>query len=130
MEGFDFVHEEPVRFRDIDAMGHVNNAVFLTYIESARAAYFWHLGIARSLEDLTLVVARVEIDFRAPVGFPEVVEVGVRAGRFGEKSFGLDHELRVRGELVAEAKTVLVAYDYDQAQTVAIPAEWREKLAA
>ena len=130
MEGFDFVHEEPVRFRDIDAMGHVNNAVFLTYIESARAAYFWHLGIARSLEDLTLVVARVEIDFRAPVSFPEVVEVGVRAGRFGEKSFGLDHELRVRGELAAEAKTVLVAYDYARAQTVEIPAAWREKLAA
>ena len=130
MEGFDFVHEEPVRFRDIDAMGHVNNAVFLTYIESARAAYFWHLGIARSLEDLTLVVARVEIDFRAPVGFPAVVEVGVRAGRFGEKSFGLDHELRVRGELVAEAKTVLVAYDYERSQTVEIPADWREKLAA
>ena len=130
MEGFDYVHEEPVRFRDIDAMGHVNNAVFLTYIESARSAFFWHLGIARSLEDLTLVVARVEIDFRAPVGFPEVVEVGVRAGRFGEKSFGLDHELRVRGELVAEAKTVLVAYDYGKAETVTIPETWREKLAA
>ena len=130
VEGFDYVHEEPVRFRDIDAMGHVNNAVFLTYIESARSAFFWHLGIARSLEDLTLVVARVEIDFRAPVGFPEVVEVGVRAGRFGEKSFGLDHELRVRGELVAEAKTVLVAYDYGKAETVTIPETWREKLAA
>jgi acyl-CoA thioester hydrolase len=125
-----FVHREDVRFRDLDPMGHVNNAVFLTYIESARAAYFWNLGIARSLEDLTLVVARVEIDFRAPVGFPEVVEVGVRAGRFGEKSFGLDHELHVRGELVAEAKTVLVAYDYARAQTVEIPADWREKLAA
>ena len=130
MEGFDYVHEEPVRFRDIDAMGHVNNAVFLTYIESARSAFFWHLGIARSLEALTLVVARVEIDFRAPVGFPEVVEVGVRAGSFGRKSFGLDHELRVRGELVAEAKTVLVAYDYGKAETVTIPETWREKLAA
>jgi len=130
VEGFDYVHEEPVRFRDIDAMGHVNNAVFLTYIESARSAFFWHLGIARSLEDLTLVVARVEIDFRAPVGFPEVVEVGVRAGSFGRKSFGLDHELRVRGELVAEAKTVLVAYDYGRAETVTIPETWREKLAA
>jgi len=130
VEGFDYVHEEPVRFRDIDAMGHVNNAVFLTYIESARSAFFWHLGIARSLEDLTLVVARVEIDFRAPVGFPEVVEVGVRAGSFGRKSFGLDHELRVRGELVAEAKTVLVAYDYGKAETVTIPETWREKLAA
>jgi acyl-CoA thioester hydrolase len=130
VERFDFVHEEPVRFRDIDAMGHVNNAVFLSYIESARVAFLQHLGAVSSLEDMAIVVARVEIDFRAPVGFGDVVEVGVRASRFGEKSFDLDHELRVRGELVAEAKTVLVAYDYDQARTVEIPADWREKLAA
>ena len=130
MEGFDFVHEEPVRFRDIDAMGHVNNAVFLTYIESARAAFLQHLGAVQTLEDLAIIVARIEIDFRAPVRFGNEVEVSVRVSRFGEKSFGLDHELRVRGELTAEAKTVLVAYDYARAQTVAIPADWREKLAA
>src|SRR5436305_15006688 len=96
VEGFDYVHEEPVRFRDIDAMGHVNNAVFLTYIESARSAFCWHLGIARSLEDLTLVGARVEIAFRAPVGFPAGGDVGARAGRFGERGCWGEHELRVR----------------------------------
>ena len=129
MSGSAFVHHENVRFRDLDAMGHVNNAVFLTYIESARFAFLQHLGAATP-DSMPIIVARIEIDFRAPVGPGGEVEISVHASRFGEKSFGLDHELRVRGELTAEAKTVLVAYDYARAQTVAIPADWREKLAA
>lgn len=130
MEGFDYVHEEPVRFRDIDAMGHVNNAVFLTYIESARAAFLQHLGAVQTLEDLAIIVARVEIDFRAPVRFGEQVEITASVSRFGEKSFDLEHELRVGDTVVAEAKTVLVTYDYEQHAPVEIPAAWREKLAA
>ena len=125
-----FVHREPTRFRDLDPMGHVNNAVFLTYIESARVAFLEHLGAATTLEEMAIIVARVEIDFRAPVRFGDEVEVTVRATRFGEKSFDLEHELRVDGNLVAEAKTVLVTYDYAQRAAVPIPAEWREKLAA
>jgi acyl-CoA thioester hydrolase len=125
-----FVHREAVRFRDLDPMGHVNNAVFLTYIESARAAFLQHLGAVQTLEDLAIIVARIEIDFRAPVRFGDEVEVSVRVSRFGEKSFDLEHELRVAGNLVAEAKTVLVTYDYEKRAPVEIPAEWREKLAA
>ena len=90
-----FVHREAVRFRDLDPMGHVNNAVFLTYIESARAAFLQHLGAVQTLEDLAIIVARIEIDFRAPVRFGDEVEVSVRVSRFGEKSFDLEHELRV-----------------------------------
>jgi acyl-CoA thioester hydrolase len=125
-----FVHREQVRFRDLDAMGHVNNAVFLTYIESARVAFLQHLGAATSLEDMAIIVARIEIDFRAPVGFGDEVDVAVRASRFGEKSFDLDYELRVGGRIVAEARSVLVGYDYGKGATVEIPHEWREKLAA
>jgi acyl-CoA thioester hydrolase len=125
-----FVHRERVRFRDLDAMGHVNNAVFLTYIESARVAFLQHLGAARTLEDMSIIVARIEIDFRAPVGFGEEVEVAVRASRFGGKSFDLDYELRVGGKVVAQAKSVLVGYDYGKGEAVEIPEEWREKLAA
>jgi len=125
-----FVHREAVRFRDLDPMGHVNNAVFLTYIESARAAFLQHVGAVRELGDLEIIVARVEIDFRAPVGFGDVVDVSARVVRFGEKSFDLEHELRVAGKLVAEARTVLVAYDYEKHAPVEIPADWREKLAA
>ena len=125
-----FVHREPVRFRDLDPMGHVNNAVFLTYVESARVAFLEHLGAATTLEEMAIIVARVEIDFRAPVRFGDNVEVTVRATRFGEKSFDLEHELRVGDTLVAEAKTVLVAYDYAEARSVEIPDEWKERLAA
>ena len=125
-----FLHKERVRFRDLDALGHVNNAVFLTYIESARVAFLIDLGAATTLEDMAIIVARIEIDFRAPVGFGEEVEIEVRASRFGDKSFDLDYELRVDGKIVAEAKSVLVGYDYDKGETVTIPDDWRERLAA
>jgi acyl-CoA thioester hydrolase len=121
-------HVEPVRFRDLDPMGHVNNAVFLTYLEQARNAFFEQQGLSIAIADMNMVVARVEIDFRAPVRLGQEVEVAVRATRFGTKSFDLDYELTVDGEIVAEAKTVQVAYDYGRGEPIAIPAGWREKL--
>jgi len=111
-------------------MGHVNNAVFLTYLEQARVAFFSEMGAATGLEDMNMIVARVEIDFKAPVRLGQEVEVSVRASRFGTKSFDLDYELRVDGGLVAVAKSVQVAYDYSRREPVAVPAEWREKLSA
>jgi acyl-CoA thioester hydrolase len=130
MSSGDFVHIEQVRFRDLDPMGHVNNAVFLTYLEQARVALFSELGAVTALEEMNMIVARVEIDFKAPVRLGQEVEISVRASRFGTKSFDLDYELRVEGELVAQAKSVQVAYDYNRREPVPVPAEWREKLAA
>ena len=130
MACFPFVYRETVRFRDLDPMGHVNNAVFLTYLESARTAFLVELDLAREIQDLPLIVARVEIDFRSPVRFGETVEIGVRAARFGEKSFDLEYELRAAGRLAAEAKSVCVAYDYAAGRTVALPPVWRERMAA
>jgi acyl-CoA thioester hydrolase len=126
----EFMHLEKVRFRDLDPMGHVNNAVFLTYLEQARVAFFADAGAATGLEDMTMIVARVEIDFKAPVRLGEEVEISVRSSRFGTKSFDLDYELHVDGALVAEAKSVQVAYDYDRREPMPVPAEWREKLIA
>jgi acyl-CoA thioester hydrolase len=128
--GGDFVHTEHVRFRDLDPMGHVNNAVFLTYIEQARFAFLAEVGAATSLADLNMIVARVEIDFKAPVGFGDEVEISVRASRFGTKSFDLDYVLRVDGDIVAEAKSVQVAYDYGRREPIPLPSDWREKMAA
>jgi acyl-CoA thioester hydrolase len=125
-----FVHCERVRFRDLDPMGHVNNAVFLTYLEQARIAVFEQLGLSVALDDMNLIVARVEIDFRAPVRLDQEVEVAVRATRFGTKSFDFEYELTVDGATVAEAKTVQVAYDYGRREPVPLPDEWRDKLSA
>jgi len=64
MDGFPFVHRETVRFRDLDGMGHVNNAVFLTYLEQCRLAWFGS-DPAFALNDV--ILARTEIDFRSPL---------------------------------------------------------------
>ena len=125
-----FVHKETVRFRDLDGLGHVNNAVFLTYIEQARIAFLRHLGLVRSLEDMAMILARVEIDFRAEATVGDVVEISVRPSRFGTKSFDLEHELTVGNRLVAEARSVLVAYDYARRESIVLPDDWRRKLAA
>ncbi len=130
MLGFPFVHRERVRFRDLDAMNHVNNAVFLTYLEQARFHFLEHLGLARRDEEPPLILARVEIDFRAPASFGEEVEIGVRGGRVGTKSFELEYELRVGERVVVEARSVQVGYDYARGETVELRSEWRDALTA
>jgi acyl-CoA thioester hydrolase len=130
MEGFPFVHREPVRFSDLDGMGHVNNAVYSTYLEQARLAWFGakQLGADDEMPLRDVILARTEIDFRSPLEYGETVEIGVRPLRLGTKSFELEHELRSVGRLVAEAKCVLVGYDYERAQSAPIPERWRRRL--
>jgi acyl-CoA thioester hydrolase len=129
MEGYRFVHAQEVAFRDLDAFGHVNNGVYLTYIENARIGYARDvLGIAR-LEGLLMIVASVKIDFRSRANLGETLEVGARTTRVGTKSFDLDHEIRAQdGRLVAEAHSTLVAFDYGGDRTMPIPPEWRERI--
>jgi acyl-CoA thioester hydrolase len=105
----------------------VNHAVFLTYMESARLAYFKSLGLGRNpLEGL--ILARAEVDFRSPIELGEQVEVGNRVARIGTKSFDLEQEVRADGRLAAEGKFVLVAYDYTTSRSQELSAEWRERL--
>ena len=127
-----FVHRETVRFRDLDPMGHVNNAVYLTWMENARIEFLRSLGAFDSpyTGEMTMILARAEVDFRSPLGFAEEVEIHVEPARLGTKSFDLAYELRAGGRVVAEARTVLVTYDYEKAAPIEIPAEWRERLAA
>ena len=121
-----FVHRETVRFRDLDSMGHVNNAVFLTYLEEARIAFLFGRGATTD----SIIVARVEIDYRAPVRLGDTVEIGVRCSRLGTKSFDLDYELRVDERVVAEARSVQVFYDYERREASELPADWRQALSA
>jgi acyl-CoA thioester hydrolase len=125
MDGYAFVHREHVRFHDLDGMAHVNNAVFSTYLEEARLAWF---GDADPQPLADVILARTEIDFRSPVQSGEIVEIGVRPSRVGTKSFELEYELRADGRVVASAKSVLVGYDYERAESVPIPERWRRRL--
>ena len=122
-----YVHRETVRFRDLDSLGHMNNAVYATFVEQARLHF---LSSQAQAEPVNMILARLEIDFRSPVELAETVDIEVTPTRLGTKSFDLDYVLRVGERLVAEAKTVLVAYDYAQSRSIEIPDEWKERLAA
>ena len=129
MDGYRHVHSQEVAFRDLDAFGHVNNAVYLTYIENARIGYVREVLGIESLKGLLLIVASVKIDFRSRANLGEVLEIGSRTTRVGTKSFDLDHEIRSQdGRLVAEVSTTLVAFDYDADNTMPIPPEWKERI--
>ncbi len=125
-----FVHRESVRFSDLDAFGHVNNAVFSTYLEQARLAWFGETEAGEQMPLRDVILARTEIDFRSQVGFGETVEIGVRPARVGTKSFELAFELRSDGRLVAEARSVLVGYDYGREESTPVPERWRRRLEA
>ena len=124
MEGFDFVQRERVRFFDCDPMGHCNNAVFLTFCEQARIAFLRSLGPTTE----HLIFARAELDIRSPLFEDDEVEIGVRCSRVGNSSFELEYELRSGDRLAAEARTVIVSYDYERAAPKPIPEHWREAL--
>jgi acyl-CoA thioester hydrolase len=121
---FPFVHRETVRFRDLDSMGHVNNAVYSTYLEQARIAFLAPQGAQAA----SMILARLEIDFRSPLELGETVEIELTPTRVGNKSFELAYELRVGDRIVAEAKTVLVAYDYERNESKPLPDAWRKLL--
>ena len=131
MNGYRFVTTQEVTFRDLDAMGHVNNAVYLTYIENARLAYMREVLGVESVDDLLVIVAKVDIDFRSRAGLDEVLEIGTRVSRIGTKSFGLDHEIHASdGRVVASALTTLVTFDYRGDSTMPVPDLWRERIEA
>jgi acyl-CoA thioester hydrolase len=123
-----FERTVPVRWRDTDALGHVNHAVFLTYLEEARDAFYAEVLGA----DPTYVVARLEIDMRAEVRHEDrQVIVDVRVERLGTTSLMTTETIRTAsGEVVAEARVVSVRWDQVNRQPVAFSAAERERLTA
>jgi len=117
-----------VRFRDIDAFGHVNNAVFFSYVELARIRYLLDvLQADEPFDRLPLILARVELDFRSPIEFGEEVTVETRVDRIGRTSFGMSHRMTAGadGRRVGDVQTVLVTYDYATARPMPVPDDWR-----
>ncbi len=121
-----FEHPVSVRWRDTDALGHVNNAVYLTYLEEARDAFY-----LRELGDPIYVVVRLEIDFRAEIRHADrTVHVQIVVERLGTTSLTTRETLRTAdGEVVAEARVITVRWDQDARVAVPFSDEQRARLA-
>ena len=129
-DGFAVVHEIHPRFRDTDAMGHLNNAVYVTYLEVARQEYWRRLDHVADYGQVPFILAHVTIDFRSEALVSEVLLAAIRCEWIGGKSFAFRYEIRERESrrLVIEATTVQVCYDYAKKQSIPMPADLRRKL--
>ncbi len=127
--GFPFSCPIEVRFSDIDAMNHVNNAVTVTYLEIARVR-LWRecLGTVHHASDFPFILARVAIDYRSPIHYGDDVVVRIAVSRVGGSSFTLVYRVEATGRLAAEAETVQVMFDYAVGRPVAIDADLRSRL--
>jgi len=120
------------RFRDTDAMGHLNNAVYITYLEVARQFYWERIDASNDYRRVPFILAHVTIDFSSEALVSEVLVLGIRCEWIGSKSFAFHYEIRERssGRLVVEASTVQVCYDYAAKQTIPMPPDLERRLEA
>jgi len=134
MPEFRFFHPIEVRYADIDAQRHVNNAAFLSYMETARSRYLQRLGLwdGKDFTNIGIILAEATCTYRAPAAYGEPLRVGVRTARLGTKSLEIHHTIEDSdtGQEIASGKAILVAYDYHSNRTIAIPEGWRRVMTA
>lgn len=122
-----------VRFADSDAMGHINNANYLTYCEIARAGYYEAvtgrpLPLGAHGAEEGMILADVRVAYRTPAFYGEILTVETRVVRLGRTSFTMEHRITApdsgygRARLVATAESVLVTYDYTAGRPIPLPA--------
>jgi acyl-CoA thioester hydrolase len=136
---FGHVHHVEVRFSDTDAMGHVNNASYLTFAEIARLAYYEHvtgepLPLASHGAQEGMILAEIRITYRNPAFYGENLAVETRVDRIGRTSFGMVHRLTAPASrygparLIAVADSALVMYDYQEERPIPVPASLVEAI--
>jgi len=130
-----FKHCTPIeiRFVDLDVFGHVNNANYLTYLEQARVKYFDDLvGWEYDWSKEGIILAQATLNFLVPIKLKDLISVYTRCERIGNKSLLLEYRIvkknGVEELLMADARTVLVAFDYVNRQSIQVPERWKEAI--
>jgi acyl-CoA thioester hydrolase len=129
-------HQVEVRLSDTDAMGHVNNARYLTYVEIARVAYYEQvtgnaLPIGTHGAEEGMILAEIRMTYRSPAFYGETLTVETRVERIGRTSFGMVHRITAPASrygparLIAVADSTLVSYDYGEERPIPVPGQWR-----
>ena len=117
-----------VRFRDTDGLGHVNNAVYLSYFESVRVKYGLQLVDGKELQDIHFILGEATVRYRKPIFFGDEIIAAVRVSRIGSKSFTMQYELRRGAEVVTTGSTELVWYDYENDRSILIPDTFKQRV--
>ena len=126
--------EIPVAWGEMDAYGHVNNAVYLRWFETARIHYFAGSGVEARMksERVGPILARATVDYRRPVTYPDTVRVEVTVSKLGNTSFTMTYRLHSRAQaaLAAEGESVVVMVDYGSGAKVPLDEGLRARIAA
>lgn len=127
-----FVLRIPVRFRDIDGMGHLNNAVYFTYMEYGRQEYWFAMTGNRTIKAFDFIVGKAECTYKSPTLLGETVVLAMGVTHFGNASFTMEYEMteETSGRLLAVGRTDLVSYNYDEKRVIRIPKETRTRMEA
>ena len=132
MTEYRFYYPIQVRYSDLDPQWHVNNARFLSFIESARLAYIQHLNLwdGKSFRDLGLIVADVHLVYLKPIELDQNIRVGIKVTRIGNKSLDFDYQIEDADNsmVMSTATTVMVAYNYHTLSTIRVTDEWRNTI--
>ena len=120
IDDFSFFHDINTRFSDIDAFNHVNNAVFLSYVEDARILFFKRWNI--NYKERSLIVASAKIDYIRQVSHPSELIIGQRISRIGNKSFDIQSVIFLKEDMlpVCESTVISVAFDFTQNKPIRI----------
>jgi acyl-CoA thioester hydrolase len=121
-----YTHTVDVRFRDLDPRSHANHAVYVSYCEQAKAAFFEDV-LETSLADAPTVIRSLDVEFERAVTLGDRVEVSLEVSHLGRTSYSLTFSLAVDDERVATARTASVVLGEDGTPTP-LPEAWRERL--
>ena len=126
-----------VRFADVDVMGHVNNAVYLSYFEQARVAFFkkinkLDLRYMDAKSAFGFIVAEIGIKFLAPTYVDQALTVAIRVAEIRNKAFRFEYEIRDKKSkvVVATGFSVQVSYNYKKQKTFPLPADLKRRMSA
>lgn len=129
-DGFRFKVEVQVRFRDLDAMNHVNNAVYMTYFEIARLAFWAEVAGEHDASSRGLILAEQTCTYRSPARHNEILDVWLKPTAMRRSSFVYRYKITERASerLIATGRSVQVAYDYEAERSVPLKPEYRAAL--
>lgn len=127
MDGYPFACPIQVRWRDVDALGHVNNATIVTYLETARTE-LWRERFGGGTA-IPFVVARVEVDYRRQIALDDRVQVGLRVSGLRGARYSFEYRVEANGELAAEAVTVMAHVRPGERRPSRLPDDLRARLA-